>query len=355
MHLTIGILAYNESATIARTIASLLEQSVFTGRGATLPDVQWEVLVVPNGCSDDTQERAVEALRESCAACTAAAVSYRVESLQRAGKSHAWNKLVHEISAPHTDVFVMIDADIEFGHPDTIANCVTRLLTDSHAWAVVDLPLKDFHRVANPNLIARLSMRVSKTRLAHSTPGISGQFYTVASSRLRNVWLPIDLSVEDGFLMSMIITDAFRSGPDYTRVVRADIGSHYFEGLTRIREVIDHEVRIMIGSVLNNFLCWDMLFFLTPRNGPGAGVLVRDLNSQDPDWYRRSMGNQIEIRGLWAIRAPEIWERIGQWWAMPWPRRVLRLPLVLGVFGFDLLVMWLANRKLVSGRAVGYW
>jgi glycosyltransferase involved in cell wall biosynthesis len=355
MHVTIGVLAYNESATIARTIDSLFEQSVFTGRGAMLPDVHWEVLVVPNGCTDDTHERAVDALRRASAGRAGAAASYRVESLQRAGKSHAWNKLVHEISAPHTDVFVMIDADIEFGHPDTIANCVSRLLTDPHAWAVVDLPLKDFHRLDRPDLIARLSMRVSSGRVADGPPGISGQFYVSTSSRLRSVWMPIDLSVEDGFLMSMIITDGFRSDPDYGRVVRANDASHYFEGLTRIGEIVDHEVRITIGSVLNNFLCWDMLLFLTPSSGPGAGALIRDLNAQDPGWYRRAMANQIEIRGSWAVPLREARERIQAWWAMPWPRRARRLPITLAMFVFDLIVLWLANAKLVSGRAVGYW
>jgi hypothetical protein len=354
MHVTIGVLAYNESATIARTVDSLFEQSVFTGCSAMLPDVHWEVLVVPNGCTDDTHERAVEALRRASAGRAGAAASYRVESLQRAGKSHAWNKLVHEISAPHTDVFVMIDADIEFGHPDTIANCVSRLLTDPHAWAVVDLPLKDFHRKADPTLIERWSMGTSKQKLEQS-PGIAGSFYVVAAPRLRNIWMPIDLSVEDGFLLAMLVTDCFRSDPQYSRVVRADNASHYFEGLTRPRAIINHEVRLMVGTVLNAFLCWDMLLFLTPRDGAGAGVLIRELNAQDPDWYKRSMSNQIEIRGLWAIRTRYIWRQFSLWWAMPWPRRIRRLPTTLALFVFDVIVMWRANRMLVSGRAVGYW
>jgi hypothetical protein len=261
---------------------------------------------------------------------------------------------VHEISAPHTDVFVMIDADIEFGHPDTIANCVTRLLTDSHAWAVVDLPLKDFHRKTSPTLLERWSMRASKEKL-EQPPAIAGSFYVVAATRLRGIWMPVDLSVEDGFLLAMIVTNCFRSGPDFSRVVRATNASHYFEGLSHPRAIVNHEVRLMIGTVLNAFLCWDMLLFLTPQNGPGAGALIRDLNAQDPDWYKRSMSNQIEIRGLWAIRTREVWRQFRQWWRMPWPRRVRRLPLTLALFVFDLVVMWRANRKLVSGKAVGHW
>jgi glycosyltransferase involved in cell wall biosynthesis len=351
-HVTIGILAYNESAMIARTIASLFEQSVFGRGGAALPDVQWEVVVVPNGCKDDTHQRAEQALQ---AACANSGVHWRVVSLERAGKSHAWNKLVHEIAAPHTDAFLMIDADIEFGHPDTIANSVQRLRTDEHAWAVVDLPLKDFHRKSHNTWLEKLSMRTSSKRLAESAPGLSGQFYVMTAARMRSIWMPIDLSVEDGFLHAMVITDGFRQEPDYSRIVRAENASHYYEGLTRVRDIIDHEVRLAIGTVLNNYLCWDVLLFMTLRDGPGAGDVVRQLNAQDPNWYRRMMANQIEIRGLWAIRTNRLWHRLSKWWRLPLAGKVVNTPAMLALSAFDARVLWLANRKLVSGRAIGYW
>jgi glycosyltransferase involved in cell wall biosynthesis len=355
MHITIGILAYNERETIARTIRSLFEQSVFSSRGASLPDVQWEIVVVPNGCKDDTHQRAEEALRAAGANTSTAGVSWRVVSLERAGKSHAWNKLVHEIAAPHTDAFLMIDADIEFGHTDTIANSVQRLRADDHAWAVVDLPLKDFHRKSDNTWLEKLSMRASNKRLADGAPGLSGQFYVMAATRMRSIWMPIDLSVEDGFLHGMVITDGFRQDPDYSRVVRADNASHYYEGLTRVRDIVDHEVRLAIGTVLNAYLCWDVLLFMTPRDGPGAGELVRQLNAQDANWYRRMMANQIEIRGLWAVRTNQLWHRLPKWWQLPLARRVPKIPATLALSIFDAGVLWLANRKLISGRAIGYW
>ncbi len=355
MHVTIGILAYNESEVIARTISSLFEQSVFSGHGLTLPDVQWDIVVVPNGCKDDTHQRAEQALQASCALSKSAKVSHRVISLERAGKSHAWNKLVHELAAPATDAFLMIDADIEFGHPDTVANCVQRLRSDAHAWSVVDLPLKRFSADADDSYIAKLSMGVSTTRLAIGPPGISGQFYVMAATRMRSVWMPVDLSVEDGFLHAMVITDNFRQEPDYSRVVRADNASHYYEGLSRLRDIVNHEVRITIGTVLNAYLCWDVLLFMTPRDGPGAGDVVRKLNALDPDWYRRMMENQIAIRGSWPIRLKEFWRRLPGWWALPLTQRLGKLPSMLLLSVFDAYVMWQVQRRLVSGRAVSYW
>jgi glycosyltransferase involved in cell wall biosynthesis len=270
MHITIGILGYNESAMIGRTVRSLFEQSVFSGTGAALPGVRWDIVVVPNGCTDDTHAQAERALQAACANTKTASVSWRVVSLERAGKSHAWNKLVHEIAAADTDAFVMVDADIEFGHPETIANSVQRLRSDADAWTVVDLPLKDFHRKSNPTWFERRSLRISQDYLDNRA-GIAGSFYVMWAARMRSIWMPIDLSVEDGFLHSMVITDGFRQEPDYSRVVRVDNASHYYEGLTRVRDIVNHEVRLIIGTVLNAFLCWDVLLFMTPA--PAAGVV----------------------------------------------------------------------------------
>ena len=86
-----------------------------------------------------------------------------------------------------------------------------------------------------------------------------------------------------------------------------------------------------------------------------AGAIVRELNAQDPNWYRRMMANQIEIRGLWAIRTKHLWQRLPRWWALPPSKRIIKLPTTLALSLFDFAVMWLANRRLVSGRAVGYW
>jgi glycosyltransferase involved in cell wall biosynthesis len=355
MHITIGILAHNEGKTIARTIRSLFEQSVFTGGDLTLPDARWDIVVVPNGCKDDTQQRAEQALQAACANRKTAAVSCRVVALERAGKSHAWNQLVHDIAAPATDAFVMIDADIEFGHPDTIANSVQRVRTDAHAWAVVDRPIKRFDTAATNTLVAKLSTGVSNTKLACDLPCISGQFYVIAASRMRSVWMPVDLSVEDGFLQTMVITDNFRQAPDGSRIVRADNASHHFEGLSRLRDIVNHEVRITIGTVLNAYLCWDVLLFMTPRDGPGAGEVVRKLNAVDPDWYRRMMENQIAIRGRWPIPLMQYWRRLPGWWALPTTRRLVKLPSTLLLSVFDAYVMWQVRRRLVSGKAVSFW
>lgn len=354
MLISVGILAHNEAAVIGKTINSLFSQSVFNSVNSPLTAARWQIVVVPNGCSDDTHKCAESALAEAVGKRQTNNVSYKVHSLARPGKSNAWNEFIHVVSDPATDVFVMIDADIEFGHPDTIANSVIRLLKDDHARVVVDLPLKDFTRKSNPTFLERLSALASRIN-RESQSGIAGSFYCAKAQTLRSVWMPVDISVEDGFLAAMISTDCFRSSPDPSRIVRAENASHYFRGLTSIGEIIRHEVRLVIGTLLNCFLCWDTLLFLTAPKGEGAGSLIRALNEEKPDWYRRMMANQIAARGIWIIPAGMIFRRFSALRKCSWSLRLIRLPYCMIAFAFDLIVFWKANRLLVSGKAIGFW
>lgn len=355
MLITIGILARNEAGNIGETIRSLLSQSVFSTHDSDAgAHDRWRIVVVANGCTDDTAQQANDALQAACGTSRAKTVDYEVVSLQRPGKSHAWNEFIHRIAPPETDVFILTDADIEFGHPGTIANSIKTLLSDPGALIVVDRPLKDFTRKANPNLLERFSIQASQSS-EQEPPGIAGSFYCARSSTLRNIWMPIGLSVEDGFLAAMITSNFFQGEPDPSRIVRAPDATHYFKGLSNIREIVMHEVRLVIGSLLNCFLCWDALLFLTPANGAGAGPTIRDLNQSKPDWYPRMMANEIRARGYWVIPAAMVFRRWSSWWRQPWTQRVTRLPLTIAAFAFDLVVMGVANWRMVSGRAAGFW
>ena len=100
MHVTIGILAHNEATGIGATLHSLFQQSVFVEGQCQVLSAHYEVLVVPNGCSDNTAEVASAVLRELCSKRPEATCSYRVEEIDRPGKSNAWNELVHTFARP---------------------------------------------------------------------------------------------------------------------------------------------------------------------------------------------------------------------------------------------------------------
>lgn len=354
--ITIGVLAHNEEKRIVRTLESLLQQTLFAA--PRIENRRIEIVVVPNGCRDKTADLAEATLDGALTQIGNPLITARIAPLAQPGKSNAWNELVHSIADPGTDVFVMIDADIEFGDPETIENAVDCLLDHPTAQVVVDLPLNDLTRKDNPKIIERLLARTSWMKF-DAPPSIAGSFYCASGAMLRDIWMPVGLSGEDGFLFSMVLTDCFRKPPDHARVVRAVNASHYYEGLSNIRSIIRHEVRLAIGTVLNIYLCWYVLVFLTDPDGPGAGDLIQRLNKENDGWYARLLETQIASRGFWVLPngmfLGTLTRRFRWWRDRNLGAMIVELPLRCAALGVDLVVLWIANRKLRKNFTVGYW
>src|SRR5258707_176441 len=120
VNVSIGILARNATKTIGATLRSLFTQSLLAS-----PPPGWtvEVILVANACTDDTVP-AARAIFAELAAHTGPAVTWRVDDVEQGGKSNAWNLFIHERSAPKTDCFILLDADIELIEEDTLKNLV---------------------------------------------------------------------------------------------------------------------------------------------------------------------------------------------------------------------------------------
>ncbi|KAA5614043.1 glycosyltransferase family 2 protein [Rhodovastum atsumiense] len=354
---TVGILAHNEERRLGATIASLFAQSILTGNTVE-SSLRLEIVVVPNGCTDATAAIAERALAEAKTASSRIEVGYKVVSLSRPGKSAAWNELIHEIADPATDIFVMMDADIEFVTTHTIENSIAQLLVSRQGDVVVDLPVNDLVRKAHPNLLERALVQLSAQRLERP-PGLAGSFYCARGDTLRAIWMPRGLPGEDGFLAAAITTDGFRVAPDSSRIRRAADAAHYYEGLNSVRAIIRHEVRLVIGTAVNVYLCWDVLHFLTDPRGLGAGDLIRRLNQERPTWFEGLVANAIANRGLWALPRgmfrERVWSRFGILSRRPVWRVLHLVPFLLGAFVIELIVLHAANRQLRRGKAIHYW
>lgn len=354
MLISVGILAWNEADAIETTLASLFEQSALRGPVGDVAGTTWEVIVVPNGCTDDTAIRAARSLESLVAATGRSDIIWAVHEVAEAGKSNAWNRYVHDFSSPAAELIVMIDADIEFGESDTVTNSVTALLADPHAVVAVDQPLKDAMRKPRMSLLERLSVAAS-CATASGTPAIAGSFYCARASTMREIWMPRGLPIEDGFLRAMIVTDCFRKPADDSRVIRAPHASHYFETLTTPGAIFRHEVRLVVGNALNCYLTWDLLLFATDPEGPGAGVLIRNRMARDPRWYPALIDNAIRNHGWWVLPRGMLFRRFSGARRNHGVGRFKWLVIAVAGFLLDLPVFLAANRKLKKGKAIGYW
>ena len=99
MLISIGILTWNEEDVIETTLASLFQQSAFQGTAGDLPETEWEIIVVPNGCSDDTSAIARRELANMVGQADGQKIAFAVQELEEPGKSNAWNHYIHEFSS----------------------------------------------------------------------------------------------------------------------------------------------------------------------------------------------------------------------------------------------------------------
>lgn len=352
MIISIGVLAHNEASVIGETLASLLAQSIFAEDDRTVSSV--EVIVLPNGCTDATAGMAERALSAAKPAASRP-FAHSVISLDAADKGAAWNFFVHQASRGDADVLVLLDADIEFASANTVSDCLQILAEDSHVQVAVDTPLKHAVKEPDPNWRQRLSIYSSARAVSSAPAAICGQFYCGRSAALREIWMPAGLPVEDGYVLALVTTDGFRQQVDLSRVARAPSAAHYYHGEASLRGLIRHESRIIVGTAVNSYFLWNFLQFSTPKDGPPAGLVVRERLREDPTWFDQVVRSHIAARGAWVLPRGMLFRRFSPFQ----PRHLSDLPrqLVASLAGFalDAPAMLLANRVLKRGQGQHYW
>jgi len=354
MVVSIGILAWNEAETIENTLLSLFKQTALCQTDIGPKKYTWEIVVVPNGCTDETAAVSRKVLSQQVALIANPDITWAVHEIAESGKSNAWNRFIHEYSSRQAEIILMLDADIELAQPETITNTVAALLGDPLAVAAVDLPLKDALKKANRSIVERIST-ASSSMHASSSPGLSGQFFCARADALRRIWMPKGLSVEDGFLSALLCSDYCRSQPDPRKLIRAPNASHYYETLTSLSAIFRHELRLVIGTALNCYLVWDFLIFATDPRGGGAGELIRNQLENDPNWYSRLMTNSIRNRGWWVLPRGMLFRRFSGYDSYRGIRFFRWFMIAFVGFLFDFPILMVANRRLKSANLIGYW
>jgi len=330
MRVDIGVFAHEEAAGIAAMVAQLLAQD--------LSGLEARVLVLANGCTDATVARARAAGAE-------------VADLAEGGKSRTWNRFVHELSRPAADVLVFMDADIRFTAPDCLKRLVLGLAARPALWVLNSQPVKDI--TANPQGLSFTDRLIAAAGggLDDWKTAICGQLYAMPAAHARRLHLPIGLPVEDGFLRAIVLTDAFETPEDFSRIDGLDGLSHHYASERTIAGLIRHQTRIVIGSALN------FAAFATLQSGEKGGRRAELARAAaDGDWLVRVAAAHLPRWPYGFVPGHFLLKRLVR--AAQTPRQCLRpkrLALLFLGFGFDAIVYLLAQYRMARGAGVGFW
>ncbi len=338
MHVSIGVLAYNEADSIGKTLHSLFQQSIFqTDKLAQ----SIEVIVVPNGCHDRTAEISHTTLETLTATVAHPNVQYQVCEVDRPGKANAWNCYVHGFANPAADYLILMDADIEFLELETLDSLVQTLEQNSTAWVSVDRHIKDITFKQKKNPIEKLSLMASQVSGAKSV-WICGQLYCGRASILRQIWMPIGILVEDGYLLKMIVTHDLTAPEFSERVVRASSASHVFEAYTNMTQWLRHEQRQVVGNTINTYLYTE----LEREDQTPFSQLVKLQNVENPLWLNTLVQETVKRKGWWAIPGWLLVRRFGGIRHRPIHKTLILLPFSIAACLVDIALCIQANREL---------
>jgi glycosyltransferase involved in cell wall biosynthesis len=330
MRVDIGVFAHNEAVGIAAMVARLLAQDV-TGLDA-------RILVLANGCTDDTAARARAAGAE-------------VADLAQGGKSRTWTRFVHDLSRSEAEVLIFVDADIEFTAPDCLRRLALGLVARPGLWVLNSQPVKDI--VARPAGLSPLDKLIAAAGggLDDWKTAICGQLYAMPAHRARALHLPIGLPVEDGFLRAMVLTDALTAPEDLGRIDGLDGLTHLYASERTLPALIRHQTRIVIGSAIN-FAAFDTL-----RALPAAARLPELARAAADDaWLARAIRAHLPRFPVGYVPLHFLTKRLARLASNPRENlRVKRVIVAILGFGFDAIVYLLAQYRMARGTGAGHW
>ncbi len=322
LRVDLGVFAHDEAAGIAAMVAGLKAQVLQAG-------VDLRLLVLANGCKDDTAARARAAGAE-------------VVDLAEGGKSRTWNRFVHDLSRPDADLLVFADADIALPEPDALSRLIAGLAARPTLCVLNSQPVKDTALRGPRTLVERLALKASGG-LDDWKTAICGQLYAMPAARARRFRLPIGLPVEDGFLRALVLTDGLTAPEDFSRIDGLDGLRHLYASETTLGGLIRHQERIVIGSAINAAV------FAHLRAVPEAARAreLRRLAAEEPalsDLLRRTLPRapygfvpfHFLVKRL--VRA-----------------RLAKLPVAFLGFGFDAIVYVRAQIRMARGTGAGFW
>jgi hypothetical protein len=170
---------------------------------------------------------------------------------------------------------------------------------------------------------------------------------------LREISLPLEIQVDDGFVRALLLTRGFTSPEDRSRIALAPEAGHVFESVRSIRELFQHERWVVAGSIVNMLLFTRFGSHSSPERG--ANELMREWRRADPEWLPRYIHAHARSKTLRLLPASWWMRRWHRWGRLSLGRKLARLPMTTAAWTFDLLVFAVAIYDVKRGRGYRYW
>jgi hypothetical protein len=349
---SIGILAWNEEESLQTTLESLFRQSVFQKLSARRERA--EIWCVANGCTDRTVAVAREffARMEQKHEYADAFVAHVVD-VPEPGKCNAWNRFVHEFSAPEARFLCLMDADIVFHHLDSIYNLVVALERRPDVAVSTGRPCKDILFKERKTFWDRISLATSDMT-ATGKGQMCGQLYCVPAELARNLRLPRGLGVEDGFIKEVLCTHFLTRPSDPNRVITVPDVAHIFEAYVAPGAVLNNQKRQMISQATVHVL-FSHLRKLPPDDRRNFAESIRRLEAQNAEWVKTLVFEHVRAAPyFWQLFPGLLTFRFRRLLKLPGLRKLTHAPAAVIGFGVTTIAAWRAHRSLRKGMTE-YW
>jgi glycosyltransferase involved in cell wall biosynthesis len=353
MKVSIGIMLWNEAATIGLTIDSIFEQSLLSQPLEGVSKV--EVVALANGCTDDSVPVARAALERNLARSPLPCVDARVEQLPGPNRGNAWNQFVHRLAAPDTDYIIFMDADIYINHPNALWSMVHGLEQNPYCPVAGALGLKDIDLKPGKSLWEKLSSAMTRMEHHARLTYLCGGLYCGRAGFFRRLEFPEGFVCgDDAFLTRMAITNLMTTEMQFDRVLHPADATFVFEAYTSVSRLYRQHIRRQIGRTVQHVL-YDYIRARQHDGRPDAGEILRRACRENPDWLKQAIERRIADSGVWVVPWRGMFLRMSQLRRQRFPQKVLKAPLAVAGTLWLATVMWAANRRMKRGQIQGAW
>lgn len=343
MKINIGIFAHNEQSNIRNIIADIDGQSLSCDQQNEI-----KIFVLANGCTDATVAIATEAARH----ITSSQLTISVCDLPFAGKSRTWNFFVHDACEKDPcDAVIFVDADIRIREVDTFHKMISRL-SSGPASVINSRPTKDIDIRKEPLSFSQKIIASSGGSFTDYKSTICGQLYAAKISAIRDIYLPIGLPVEDGFIKAMIISSFLTQADDKSKINGFEDIWHEYESIRSISGVIRHQKRIIVGSAINTAVFREITTHSQDLDERKA--FLKSV-SQESDWLNSIIKQQLPTLPYGYVPFHFLTKRQRGIFLRKDVGILKKVFLSISGFAFDLTVYISATFKLAQGKGAGFW